>query len=135
MLLSLLMLFMSLLSLLFLLLLCWLFCHTVAFVYAVFVVLVLYVDAACMLVVVVFTQINSNFINILFIDSSKCSKDKLTEANNGKFRFICFPLLTGNPTTYKDGDVSFYFTTDNSGSGIGFLFTYKLIDKSSKYDQ
>jgi hypothetical protein len=122
------------------LLLCWIFCCSVAIADADFVhvVLAVYVDPAGILVAVYITQTNCNFLNILFTDgANQCSKDKLEVADNSVIDFLCGESSSGSPDTYNDGDVSFHFTTDGSGSGSGFILTYKLVDKpvSSKYDQ
>jgi hypothetical protein len=78
----------------------------------------------------------------MFIDeATQCSKDNLTVADNSGHGYtICGHESSGSagsPDTYNDSDVSFHFTTDGSGSGNGFMLTYKLIDKptSSKYNQ
>ncbi|CAB4034775.1 Hypothetical predicted protein, partial [Paramuricea clavata] len=72
------------------------------------------------------------FKNIWFTDEAiQCSKDKLTVADNSGHGYtICgHAPSAGSPDTYNDSDVSFHFTTDGSGSGNGFILTYKLIDK------
>jgi hypothetical protein len=106
--------------------------YVVAIVDVVSVVLVVYVDSACMLVAVVVTQTNGNLFNILLTDASQCSKDKLTVADNSASNHTCGASSAGSPTTYRDGNVSFLFSTDGSGSGSGFILCYKL---SSRYNQ
>ena len=128
-----------LLLFLLLLLLCWIFCRSVVIADADFFLFWLFMlILACMLVAVVVTQTNDNFLNILFTDgTNQCLKDKLEVADNSVFGSVCGALSSSSPDTYNDGDVSFHFTTDGSGSGSGFIMTYKLVDKpvSSKYDQ
>ncbi|CAB4029237.1 Fibroblast growth factor receptor 1, partial [Paramuricea clavata] len=84
---------------------------------------VVVLDVAIVLAVVV------ALLNILsFYGTNQCTKDKLEVADNSGFDFKC-GASPGSPDTYNDGDVSFNFTTDGSGSGSGFILTYKLVDK------
>ncbi|CAB4033372.1 Hypothetical predicted protein [Paramuricea clavata] len=100
---------------------------------------IVYFDAACILVAVVVTQTNGKLFNILLSGTSQCWKDKLTVADNSATNYTCGASSAGNTTTYRrDGNVSFLFSTDGSGSGRGFILTYKLLTESpvsSKYDR
>ncbi|CAB4018747.1 Hypothetical predicted protein, partial [Paramuricea clavata] len=58
--------------------------------------------------------------------ATQCSKDKLTVADNSASNQTCGASPAGSPTTYRDGNVSFHFSTDGSGSGSGFILSYKL---------
>lgn len=62
-------------------------------------------------------------------DSSQCAKDKLVVGDSSKSKYTCGTSSAASPSTYDDGDVWFQFTTDTSGSGSGFILTYKLVDK------
>lgn len=62
--------------------------------------------------------------------AAQCAKDKLTIADNTASRYTCGSSSLASTATYRDGDVSFHFTTDGSGTGSGFIATYKLIDKA-----
>ncbi|CAB3987648.1 tolloid 2 [Paramuricea clavata] len=68
-------------------------------------------------------------------NASQCSKDKLTVADNSASNYTCGVSSAGNTTTYRDGNVSFLFSTDGSGSGSGFILTYKLLNKSPVSNQ
>ena len=64
-------------------------------------------------------------------DSSQCWKDKLLVADKTASRYTCGTSSDASPATYN-GDVSFDFTTDSTGSGRGFILTYKLVNESVK---
>ena len=64
-------------------------------------------------------------------DSPQCWKDKLLVADKTTSFYTCGTSSDANPQTYN-GDVSFNFTTDSSGSGRGFILTYKLVNESVK---
>ena len=82
------------------------------------------------MVAVVATQTNGEYFNVFLTDTNGCTKDKLTVADNSATGSTCGQSFVSGPAkSLKDGDVSFHFTTDGSGSGSGFMLTYKLIDK------
>ena len=66
-------------------------------------------------------------------DSPRCRKDELVVADktNSRSFFTCGTSSDASPRTYN-GDVSFIFSTDSSGSGRGFILTYKLVNESVK---
>ena len=64
-------------------------------------------------------------------DSPQCWKDKLLVADQNTSHYTCGTSSDANPAMYN-GDVSFNFTTDSSGSGRGFILTYKLVNESVK---
>ena len=64
-------------------------------------------------------------------DSPQCRKDKFVVAYKAKFRNWCGKSSNASPATY-DGDISFIFKTDSSGSGRGFMLIYKLVDESDQ---
>ncbi|CAB4026347.1 Hypothetical predicted protein, partial [Paramuricea clavata] len=61
--------------------------------------------------------------------ATRCQKDKLEVEDNSFYTSVCGESSAGRLATYNDGNVSFHFITDRSGSGSGFTLTYKLIDK------
>ena len=65
-------------------------------------------------------------------DASQCTKDKLLVTDGNFNSPVCGTRSQYNlplrPYTFKNGDVSFHFTSDADGSGRGFLVTYKLTD-------
>jgi hypothetical protein len=79
------------------------------------------------------------FVLLIDIDTIKCAKDKLLLTDSTGDPGIPICGISNNPKresfTLMGGDVSFHFTSDASGSGYGFLATYKLIEKpgTSKY--
>ena len=74
----------------------------------------------------------AKYFYVLFLDASQCTKDKLLVSDGNFTSPICGSRSQYNHTsklyTFKNGDVSFHFTNDATGSGRGFLTTYKLID-------
>ena len=78
----------------------------------------------------------TKFFDILLPDAVQCANDKLSVGDNTASSNTCGTSRDPGPTKeYSDGDVSVHFTTDGSGSGRGFMLTYKLVDKpvASKY--
>ena len=71
-----------------------------------------------------------SFVDIEY--DSQCANDKLLVTDGNFNAPICGTRSQYNlplaPYTFKNGDVSFHFTSDADGSGRGFLATYKLID-------
>ena len=65
----------------------------------------------------------------LCLDVAGCTKDKLSIADTVQSANTCGTSSASSTRKYPNGDVSFHFTTDGSGSGRGFMLTYKLIDK------
>lgn len=74
---------------------------------------------------------NTDFLAV----SAQCVQDKLAVADSSASRYTCGSSKDKASANYSNGDVSVHFTTDGSGSGSGFILTYKLIDKpvSSKH--
>ena len=70
-------------------------------------------------------------------DSLECTKDKLIATNGSSTFKACdsFGSPITETSTFKNSEyVSFYFASDASGSGRGFLANYELLDDPGKCD-